>query len=249
VQEGNWGWGAAMFDFNNDKYTDIVMTNGFDMPSTTIDDRYMYDPMLLWKNPGPVQFGRLTNVAKECGLTALGQGRGLAKFDYDVDGDEDIVVAQNTGPPLLYENKCGNNNDWIKVQVKEKCPGLKKLCDSLHARVVVRTGDGWTQTQEIGSSTHFMGQSELTAHFGLGGKSSESVQVVVHWPRLNVTVRYLYVIKNVVIKAISPVEQPRKSLKVFTRHFTWDQSSYCSEPRIASVYPVLKIKLFSFING
>lgn len=37
------------------------------------------------------------------------------------DGDEDIVVAQNTGPPLLYENKCGNRNDWIKVQVKERC--------------------------------------------------------------------------------------------------------------------------------
>ena len=32
------------------------------MPSTTIDDRYMYDPMLLWKNPGPVQFGKLTDV-------------------------------------------------------------------------------------------------------------------------------------------------------------------------------------------
>ena len=28
MQEGNWGWGAAMFDFNNDKYTDIIMTNG-----------------------------------------------------------------------------------------------------------------------------------------------------------------------------------------------------------------------------
>ena len=36
------------------------------------------------------------------------------------DGDEDIVVAQNTGPPLLYENKCGNKNNWIKVQVKER---------------------------------------------------------------------------------------------------------------------------------
>lgn len=28
VENGNWGWGAAMLDFNNDKYTDLVMTNG-----------------------------------------------------------------------------------------------------------------------------------------------------------------------------------------------------------------------------
>jgi hypothetical protein len=28
VANGGWGWGAALFDFNNDGYQDIVMTNG-----------------------------------------------------------------------------------------------------------------------------------------------------------------------------------------------------------------------------
>ena len=52
-----------------------------------------------------------------------------------------------------------------------------------------------------------MGQSELTAHFGLGRRHSESVQVIVHWPRLNATIHYPYVMKNVVIKAVAPVER------------------------------------------
>ena len=28
VSNGGWGWGSAFFDFNNDGFLDIVLTNG-----------------------------------------------------------------------------------------------------------------------------------------------------------------------------------------------------------------------------
>ena len=28
IREGYWGWGNSMFDFNNDRWVDFIMTNG-----------------------------------------------------------------------------------------------------------------------------------------------------------------------------------------------------------------------------
>lgn len=74
---------------------------------------------------------------------------------------------------------------------------LNVLCQHCHL----------AQTQEIGSSTHYMGQSELTAHFGLGAGPFEAVDVVVHWPRLRVAVHYLHVERNIMLRAVPPVER------------------------------------------
>ncbi|KAK3733354.1 hypothetical protein QZH41_013682 [Actinostola sp. cb2023] len=98
------------------------------------------------------------------------------------DGDEDVVVCNNLGPPQLYENKGGNTNNWIKVQAVHGCLVFHdRMCDSYGARVQVMTSDKHLQTQEIGSNTHFLGQSELTAHFGLGSNNG-NVTVRVTWP-------------------------------------------------------------------
>ena len=42
------------------------------------------------------------------------------------DGDEDVVVCNNLGPPQLYENKGGNTNNWIKVNVVHKLVSTKQ---------------------------------------------------------------------------------------------------------------------------
>ena len=75
VREGWWGWGTTMFDMDNDKYLDFIMTNGqdkhkyvclfitlnfvfvfflgYDSVSTTVDDAFAFTPMILWYNRGP----------------------------------------------------------------------------------------------------------------------------------------------------------------------------------------------------
>lgn len=59
------------------------------------------------------------------------------------------------------------------------------------------------QTQEIGSSTHYLGQSSVAAHFGLGPDGG-NVTVKVMWPASGMDVTYTDVIPNTRIRVIRP---------------------------------------------
>ncbi|CAB4028055.1 Peroxinectin A, partial [Paramuricea clavata] len=123
----------------------------------------------------------------------------------------DVVVCNNVGPAEIYENLGGNEvNFWIKVKVMHRCKQEPRLlCDSLGARVQVKQEDtGLNQTQEIGSSTHFLAQSETTAHFGLGS-SANNVTVHVTWPTTGSQL-YIY---NVPVNTRLQIVQPESNTK------------------------------------
>ena len=176
TRDGQWGWGAAFFDYDNDGDLDLTMTNGVDLPGTVIDQAYVDDPMRLWRNDGPFP---MTEIAVTAGLTDTGSGKGLLVFDYDADGDLDLFVVNNGGRPRLYRNDGGNQGDWLRVDVR----GSSATRDGWGARVVVQPEiDGPAQTRVIGAATHFLGQSERTAHFGLTRVGGPVERVLVHWP-------------------------------------------------------------------
>ena len=109
-----------MFDFDNDGKLDIISTNGFEIPSTTLDD-IMYngkDNIKLWRNRGIDQ--KMKDVSGETGMKFDGMGRGLIVIDHDNDGDEDVLLVANVGPPKFFNNKGGNRNNWIKIRPMHK---------------------------------------------------------------------------------------------------------------------------------
>lgn len=59
------------------------------------------------------------------------------------------------------------------------------------------------QTQEIGSSTHYLGQSSHAAHFGLG-QDSGNVTVKVRWPYVKMDVTYTNVTPNTRLRVLQP---------------------------------------------
>lgn len=203
VENSKWGWGTAMFDFDNDGKLDIVSTDGFEVPSSTLDD-VLYngkDNIRLWQNKGIGK--KMVDVTIETGLKYDGMGRGLIVLDHDNDGDEEILLAANVGPPKLFVNKGGNRNNWIKIRPMHKCENNKmKLCDSIGAKIYVTTQDGETQYTQVGSKTHFMGQSEVTCHFGVS--HDKNVNVSIYWPRFGKRVNYENVATRQMIKAIAP---------------------------------------------
>jgi enediyne biosynthesis protein E4 len=111
------GWGLKFFDFDNDGDADLLLVNGH--PDDFIEmrlPRVKYrEPLLLFENSGRA----FRNVSAESGevFSRAFSGRGLAVGDFDNDGDPDALVANNGEAPLLLENRNGNRNNWLGLQL------------------------------------------------------------------------------------------------------------------------------------
>lgn len=89
-----------------------------DGSSTTLDDKYGWENMMLYHSNGTSK--KMIDIAEESGIDYRGLGRGLVVFDYDNDGDEDIVVAGNVGEPKFFKNHNNNKNNWIRINAFHK---------------------------------------------------------------------------------------------------------------------------------
>jgi hypothetical protein len=195
VRNGHWGWGTAFADLENDGDLDLLATNGQSFgdedPSLL---QFRDTSMRVWEHAGEQGYVLQTD---QLGIEPGGNGKGLAVFDMEGDGDLDVFVANNGGPPRLYRNDGGDGNA-MRVRVQ----GVDSNRDGLGAIVTVRVGDH-EQVREIGVSTHFLGQSERVAHVGVG--DAEVVdEVVVHFPATDRTVRRQDVPVDEVLTIVEP---------------------------------------------
>ncbi len=154
VRRGYWGWGSAFADLNNDGWLDLAHVNGFLGPLAV---EFYEDPTRVFIADGA---GSFAERSRELGVVDTGQGRGLAAFDYDRDGDLDLFVANNSGPPALYRND-GPVGNFLAVRLSG--PGA----DLRGARLWARVGS-LTLTRELDSGNYFMANRPREVHFGLG---------------------------------------------------------------------------------
>ena len=191
VRLGGWGWGAMFEDFNNDGHLDIYHVNGW-----PYDDReFLRDPAPLFVSDGA---GSFSDRSAELGANHLGQGRGVVAFDYDRDGDQDIMVVCANAPCVLYRNNGGNAGNYLDV----KLDGPDLNTQGLGARVFVTAGDV-TQMREIRAGSNFVSQSVAEAHFGLGSESVVA-SVRVSWPDGETTE-----LTDVAVNQIITIEYPQ----------------------------------------
>jgi hypothetical protein len=189
VHIGGWGWGAAMWDPDNDGDIDIVETNGFQVPHGPPGLYFVNDPMRFWHN-GSELLGEaaFAEYAVFAGLADNGQGRGLVNFDYDRDGDEDLLTVDNSGlhgtSTKLWRNETGNQHSWLAVELD----GLDGNRHGVGARIELqRSPTSPKQVRVIGVGSHFLGHGEYRAHFGLGPDASPVFELRVLWPSGEVT--------------------------------------------------------------
>ena len=171
------GWGVGLFDFDNDGWPDIFMSNGHVFPE--VDTRKLHltfkQRKILYRNLGN---GRFADVTDETGavVTEPRPSRGAAFGDFDNDGDIDIVIINMNQPPSLLRNDCPAKNNWLKV----KCIGTKSNRSAIGARVRVVTGKH-AQINEVMSGSSYISQNDLRLHFGLG-PAKQADLVEVRWP-------------------------------------------------------------------
>jgi hypothetical protein len=167
VRTGGWGWGACFVDVDNDGRLDLVHTNGWNLPD------FEEDRTKLFINRSAGVFAERAFVS---GIRDTGQGRGVACFDYDRDGDQDLMVINSGAPGVLYRNEGGNANNWADV----KLFGRGGNVHGIGARIWLSAG-GHTQMRELRRGSNFVSQQAGEAHFGLG--ESESIdEIRVRWP-------------------------------------------------------------------
>jgi len=171
------GWGVGLFDFDNDGWPDIFMSNGHVFPE--VDTRRLHvtfkQRKILYRNLGQ---GRFIDISSNSGpaLMQSHSSRGTAFGDFDNDGDIDVAIINMNEPPSLLRNDCRSKNNWLKI----KCIGTKSNRSAIGARVRIITGKH-SQINEVMSGSSFMSQNDFRLHFGLG-QAKQADLIEVRWP-------------------------------------------------------------------
>jgi enediyne biosynthesis protein E4 len=171
------GWGVGIFDFDNDGWPDIFMSNGHVFPE--VDTRRLHvtfkERKILYRNLGHGRFSDVSSVSGSA-VTQPHSSRGTAFGDFDNDGDIDVAIINMNESPSLLRNDCRSRNNWLKI----KCIGTKSNRSAIGARVRVVSGQH-SQINEVMSGSSFLSQNEFRLHFGLGlAKQADLVEV--RWP-------------------------------------------------------------------
>lgn len=190
VTEGFWGWGACFADFDNDSWPDLFHTTGFDLTPemapalggprvyhklTRIMAEFEATPSRLFMSQGD---GTFRENAAELGVTDRKSGRAVVCFDYDRDGDIDILVSNHQGRPLLYRNMVSDYPNSNFISVRLSAPGANT--QAVGAKVFV-TANGVRQLQEMRAGGTFLGSPPYELHFGVGD-ALWAEKVEVQWP-------------------------------------------------------------------
>ncbi len=170
------GWGLRFSDLDSDGDPDLILANGH--PDDMIG---LFKPLvtyrqalLLFENDG-TDFRNVSAIAGEA-FTELHPARGLAVGDYDNDGDTDVLVANNGGPPLLLRNSTRRGNNWVGLRLTAKASNA----EAVGAEITWAAGGTRRSRYRTG------GGSYLSSHdprelLGLG-RASVADWIEVRWP-------------------------------------------------------------------
>jgi enediyne biosynthesis protein E4 len=173
-------FGAAWFDYDNDGWLDILVANGavnkIEALARAGDPHPFHQPNQLFKNLGN---GRFEEVTKSAGsVFKLSEvSRGTAFGDVDNDGDTDVLIINNCGPPRLLINQVGNQNHWMGLRLMDE----HKKRDLLGARVGVFRSQGPTLWRNVRSAASYCSANDPRVLVGLGD-TTKPTKIQVRWP-------------------------------------------------------------------
>lgn len=166
-------WGCNFFDYDHDTDLDLFVNNGALNPTVRPNPNFFFEN-------GPVKY---IEVGHEKGVDDPRIGRGSVTFDYDNDGDMDLlVVNQFAREPttmipkartLLYRNDSTVGN-WLKIKLE----GRYTEKDGIGSRVEIEV-NGRLLIREVDGGSSHLSQNSTIVHFGLG--DATDVDVTVKW--------------------------------------------------------------------
>jgi hypothetical protein len=167
VMETGWGWGTAFVDLDLDGTLELYAVQGFDEFVDVYSESLFEEPASLFIATDTLPWPRTTGT----GCEVQGDQRALLPFDYDLDGDADLLITQVNLPVMLLENRSDGGGHWLTVRLEDRAGW------GSGARVDV-TVEGRTTTHLVMHGGSYLAGMPLEVTFGLGEAESADRVVV-----------------------------------------------------------------------
>lgn len=174
------GWGANLVDLDCDGQIDLFVVNGGTYASSYDPGTYLTTARNLLAPQKPLIYRgdgrRFSSIRDEIGLGDVEwSARSSAAFDFDHDGDLDMVIGNNSTPAVLLENQ-GDHGNWLVLELV----GSRSNRQAVGARVTVTAG-GKAQIREVLMGSSYLAQETLLLHLGLE-EAQRVDEIRVRWP-------------------------------------------------------------------
>jgi hypothetical protein len=201
ITDAGWAWGAQFGDLNNDGELELFVTNGF--ISADPEQDYWYGMSLVggasgriiedvrnWPEIGSSSLsghersrlfmvdpeGSFVDVAAAAGVRDKHDGRAVAFADLFNQGVQDVIVANQRGPALVYRNRIIGKGNWIRLELG----GASSNRSAIGTEVTVEWSGGRLR-KVVDGGMGFASQNDRRVHFGLGN-AEVADRVTIRWP-------------------------------------------------------------------
>jgi enediyne biosynthesis protein E4 len=202
----DWSWAALFFDFNNNGYKDLFVSNGIPRRMNNIDyinfleeneDKKMRTstglmdeddlnvveqmprikiPNMFFSNQGNLAF---ENIGKSIRNNLNSYSNGAIYVDLDNDGDLDVVVNNIEDKPFIYKNLSVENQRSQDALILSLKGSPKNIC-AIGTRVLIYKNNE-VISHEYYPVRGFQSSALSPLHVGVG--KAETVQeIIIIWP-------------------------------------------------------------------